>query len=208
VLAAAAMGFVILSIATFTKHNQEYLLAAFTAEEASRQIARLDALTGLSNRTELTRQLEHSCRTLPPESDPRRGVFAVLYLDLDAFKSVNDNHGHAAGDELLRQVANCLRETASSAEIIARIGGDEFVIVLRDADALAARAVADEIIGAISRPRTLSSGVTVQVGCSVGVCVAPDQARDPELLMARADSALYRSKSLGKGQSGLWRTLA
>ena len=77
-----------------------------------------------------------------------------------------------------------------------------------DADALTARAVADEIILAISREHWLTRGRTLRVGCSVGVCLAPDQGRDPETLLARADAALYDVKNQGKGHTGLWRALS
>ena len=91
--------------------------------------------------------------------------------------------------------------------MVARIGGDEFVVLLRDADGLTARAVADEIIAAISREHRITDGRALRVGCSVGISLAPLQGREPETLLARADAALYEVKSQGKGRTGLWRTL-
>ncbi len=107
---------------------------------------------------------------------------SVLYVDLDGFKLVNDNHGHAAGDEILQRVAACLREVVGPEEVVARIGGDEFVVLLADADALTARVVADEIIAAISREHRIFDGRVLRVGCSVGISMAPDQGREPEVL--------------------------
>jgi diguanylate cyclase (GGDEF)-like protein len=92
-------------------------------------------------------------------------------------------------------------------ELVARIGGDEFVVMLNDGDALTARTVADEIIATISREHRIGDGRTLRVGCSVGICVAPDQGREPEVLLARADSALYEVKNQGKGHTGIWRAI-
>ena len=207
VLAAISMGFVVLSIAAFTLHNQEYLLAAITAEELHRRMAQTDHLTGLANRSELLHQMAAACAALPSVIGGRGRTFAVLYIDLDGFKAINDNHGHAAGDEVLQRVADCLRQVTGPDELVARIGGDEFVVMLSDGDALTGRGVADEIIAAISREHRIGDGRTLRVGCSVGLCVAPDQGREPEVLLARADSALYEVKNQGKGHTGIWRAI-
>jgi diguanylate cyclase (GGDEF)-like protein len=205
--AALVIVFVVLSIASFTKHNQENLLAAITAEDLHRRMAQTDHLTGLANRVQLTDQMQLACEDLPKEDHSRGRRFAVLYIDLDGFKAINDNHGHAAGDEMLQRVADCLRQATGPDEMVARIGGDEFVVLLRDADALTARGVADEIIGAISREHRIADGRALRVGCSVGICLAPDQGREPETLLARADAALYEVKNQGKGHTGVWRAL-
>jgi diguanylate cyclase len=208
VVAALAIAFVVVTIAAFTVHNQNNLVSAITAEELSRRMARTDPLTGLANRGELMRCLTEACQALRAKDRFQQKRFAVLYMDLDGFKSVNDNFGHATGDELLRRVSQCLCEAVGADQLVSRIGGDEFVALLHDADELTARAVADELIAAVSREHELPSGHKVSVGCSVGVSLAPDQGSDPDLLMARADSALYEIKNQGKGHSGLWRTLA
>ncbi len=206
-MAAIALGFSAVSIATFMAHNREVLLASITAGEMlrrkaqtdhpdrARQSCRADAATGRSLRRTAGRG---------PRSRP---AFAVLYVDLDGFKAVNDNHGHAAGDEMLQRVAACLHQVVGPEELVARIGGDEFVVLLRDSDALTARAVADEIISTISREHRISDGRALRVGCSVGMSMAPDQGRQPEVLLARADAALYSVKNQGKGQTGVWRAL-
>jgi diguanylate cyclase (GGDEF)-like protein len=207
ILAAVALGFTAASIATFTAHNRAALLASITAGEQLRRRAQTDHLTGLANRAELMQRLEDACGELPDSGHGRGRNFAVLYVDLDGFKAVNDSHGHAAGDEILQRVAACLRQVVGPEELVARIGGDEFVVVLPDADALTARAVADGIIGTISREHRISDGRVLRVGCSVGVSMAPDQGREPEVLLARADAALYSVKNQGKGQTGVWRAL-
>lgn len=207
ILTALTLGFVTLSVIAFTLHNQETLLAAITAEELLRRKAQTDHLTGLANRAALMEQMADACELLPESADARGHRFAVLYIDLDGFKAINDNLGHAAGDEVLQRVANCLMQAVSPEEVIARIGGDEFVVLLEDADALTARAVADEIISAISREHRLTDGRVARLGCSVGVSMAPDQGSEPEVLLARADAALYEVKNQGKGHTGVWRAL-
>ena len=198
---------VVFSVATFTKQNQENLLAAITAEELHRRMAQTDHLTGLANRAQLIEQIAQYCEELPARTGDAGHRFAVLYIDLDGFKAVNDTHGHAAGDEILQRVADCLRQVTGPDELVARIGGDEFVVLLRDADGLTARAVADEIIYAISREHRTADGRVLRVGCSVGISLAPLQGREPETLLARADAALYEVKNQGKGHTGLWRAL-
>ncbi|MEO8314408.1 MAG: GGDEF domain-containing protein [Pseudomonadota bacterium] len=207
ILAAVSMGFVMLSIATFTVHNQEYLLAAITAEELHRRMAQTDHLTGLVNRAELLHQMAAACSTLPTVDGGRGASFAVLFIDLDGFKAINDNYGHAVGDEVLQRVADGLRQATGPEELVARIGGDEFIVLLRDCDALTARTVADQIIAAISREHRIADGRILHVGCSIGLCIAPTQGREPEVLLARADAALYEVKNRGKGHTGVWRAI-
>jgi diguanylate cyclase (GGDEF)-like protein len=208
IMAAIVLGFTAASIMTFTVHNRAALLASISAGELLRRKAQTDHLTGLANRAELMQRLEEACDDLPGGGRGRGRNFAVLYVDLDGFKAVNDSHGHAAGDEILQRVAACLRQVVGPDELVARIGGDEFVVVLQDSDALTARAVADEIISAISREHRIFDGRVLRVGCSVGVSMAPDQGREPEVLLARADAALYSVKNQGKGQTGVWRALS
>jgi diguanylate cyclase len=208
VLAALCVASVVTSVAAYTVQNHENLLAALVGEEVSVRLARTDHLTGLPNRIELDVRLKAACAALPPVNSPRAVGFALLYLDLDGFKSINDMHGHATGDEFLRRVAGCLRATIGPDAFVARIGGDEFVVLLPDADELSARAVAQDVIDAISREHSLPDGRRARVGCSVGLSLAPAQGREPEVLLARADAALYEVKNQGKGTTGVWRTLS
>jgi len=207
IMAAVVLGFTTASIATFTVHNRHTLLASITAGELLRRKAETDHLTGLANRAELMQRLADACDELPDPGHSRGRKFALLYVDLDGFKAVNDSHGHAAGDEILQRVSACLRQVVGPEELVARIGGDEFVVLLQDSDPLTARAVSDEIIEAISREHRIADGRALRVGCSVGISMAPDQGSDPEVLLARADAALYSVKNQGKGQTGVWRAL-
>lgn len=209
VVAALALAFAAVVIASFIFQNRAALHAAISSGELLRRKAQTDHLTGLANRAELMQRMAEACAELPDAESRARGRgFSVLYIDLDGFKAVNDSHGHAAGDEILQRVADGLRRAAGPDEVVARIGGDEFVALLRDADALTARGVADEIIAAIAREHRLADGRAVRIGCSVGLCTAPEQGRDPEVLLARADAALYEVKAQGKGYTGMWRAIS
>lgn len=159
-------------------------------------LAHHDMLTGLPNRLQLATRLEHSI-----ERSVRDGrCCAVLYIDLDKFKPINDCHGHAAGDELLCQVAQRMQAHLRHVDTIARIGGDEFVIVLEGiAEAEQAYSFAESLIQRISAPYRLASrqDIEVQVGASVGIALFPDDADGVATLLEQADSALYDVKRNG-----------
>ncbi|MDO9712202.1 EAL domain-containing protein [Paracraurococcus lichenis] len=170
------------------------------SREAEARIAHLahhDALTGLPNRILFRERLEEALARAR-----RSGSFAVLCLDLDRFKEVNDTLGHPIGDALLCAVAARLRSELRDTDILARLGGDEFAIVQssvnqpHDATALARRLV--EVVGA---PFEVE-GHQISVGASVGVAVAPGDGMDPDALLKAADMALYRAKADGRGT---WR---
>ena len=166
-------------------------LARCTDEIA--HLARHDPLTGLANRRRLA-ELYDSSRT---DLDPRS--MAVLYLDLDGFKGVNDRRGHACGDALLRDAADRLRSCLPAGAHAARIGGDEFAILLRgERDELRSRAAALgwRIIECLRLP---FDDLGIRISCSIGVVLADHTAGLDELL-AKADAALYRAKNEGRGR--------
>jgi diguanylate cyclase (GGDEF)-like protein len=155
-------------------------------------MARHDMLTGLPNRTQLIERLEGALMRT------RRGEnIALLFIDLDRFKHVNDTQGHAMGDDLLKEVAQRLRHTVRQADLVARLGGDEFVVLqtilgpAQEAADLAAR-----IVASLSGPYDLN-GRIVEIGASVGIAVSRDGREASEALLSRADAALYRSKAAG-----------
>jgi len=156
-------------------------------------MANHDPLTGLSNRTHFSEQLQILFARVE-----RGHAFALHALDLDRFKSVNDSFGHAAGDELLQQVAARLKAIVRSGDVITRLGGDEFAILQYslvkpdEASALAAR-----IVEALGRP-FLIGGHEVGIGASIGIALAPGDTSDPEELMQKSDLALYRAKADGR----------
>ncbi|MGI4856585.1 MAG: diguanylate cyclase domain-containing protein [Janthinobacterium lividum] len=161
-----------------------------------------DPLTGLPNRRYLSDRVD---QLLGEFMAGQAMDLAVMYLDLDGFKSVNDLYGHSAGDEVLRGVTDRLSLTMHDAEMIARLGGDEFVIVFRCRSISAAAALARRIIQDVSEPYTLSNAIQVNIGTSIGIAFAV-RAESFEMLMNRADTALYRAKTAGKSTFHFWDT--
>jgi diguanylate cyclase (GGDEF)-like protein/PAS domain S-box-containing protein len=155
-----------------------------------------DALTGLPNRVMFN---DRFARVL--ESARRYGRrAAVLYVDLDGFKSVNDQWGHAAGDQLLQQVARRLEDCVRAEDTVARLGGDEFGIVLAAIDQVEdCEVVADKVLSAMAQPFVLDSAVA-QVSASVGAGLYPRHGSDADALLAQADAAMYAAKQAGKNR--------
>jgi diguanylate cyclase (GGDEF)-like protein len=159
-----------------------------------RREARTDELTGLANRRGLNEGLERTLAHLPPG-----GRCALLVVDLDDFKAVNDSLGHHFGDELLRQAAPRLRRAVRSGDLVARIGGDEFAVLLAGADGALAASVAERVRAGFGRPFSLGSRDVV-IAASVGIAVAPDGGRGPVELLQQADLAMYEAKARRSGQ--------
>ncbi|WP_020485196.1 putative bifunctional diguanylate cyclase/phosphodiesterase [Methylomonas sp. MK1] len=159
-------------------------------------LAHHDPLTSLPNRLLLFARLEH-CIGL---SRRERKAAALLMLDLDRFKDVNDSFGHLAGDELLQQVAAKLSSRLRGIDTVTRLGGDEFAILLEDlAHPQDAALVAAEIIESLNEPWRLSNGSEVRVGVSIGISLLPEHGNSSEELLQHADAALYRAKAEGRG---------
>jgi diguanylate cyclase (GGDEF)-like protein/PAS domain S-box-containing protein len=164
------------------------------AEENITYMAHHDPLTGLLNRARFNERLDEALARVG-----RGGPLAVLLLDLDQFKQVNDTRGHPVGDELLKAVADRLRGCVREIDFVARLGGDEFAIIQTATEQPAdISALADRIRAAIMAPYDLG-GLQAVVGVSIGVSLAPDDATASVELMKRADMALYRAKRDGRG---------
>ncbi|HYL90042.1 MAG TPA: diguanylate cyclase [Burkholderiales bacterium] len=164
------------------------------ARERISSLAYSDALTGLANRTSLGPSLEQSVQ----RARRRGSKLAVVFLDLDGFKQVNDVHGHDAGDALLVEVAARLRKHLRASDLIARLGGDEFLVVLEDIqDLVPVETVSRKLLAEIPRPFAVPGG-DVQVSASIGISVLPDDAIDAAALMKHADTAMYAAKQAGK----------
>lgn len=158
--------------------------------------ANFDGLTGLPNRRLLDDRLDRALA----QAARRHTVVAVLYIDLDHFKPVNDVHGHGAGDDLLRQVAQRLRNALRDEDTVARVGGDEFVAVLPDLSATdAAGRTAEKVIAAISAPYRIWENY-VEISASIGIALYPRDAEDSIALIEKADGALYRAKQTGRSR--------
>jgi diguanylate cyclase (GGDEF)-like protein len=172
-----------------------YAVERKRAEVRLARLALHDPLTGLPNRLLLDDRLDHALTRRR-----RTGQVALFFIDLDGFKAVNDAHGHAAGDELLVQVAERLREGLRAGDTVARLGGDEFVVLCEDVnDVDATIALADRMAVRLADPYALSVG-PVRVSAAVGVAVAGDD--DAPSLLRRADAAMYAAKRSG---GAAWR---
>jgi diguanylate cyclase (GGDEF)-like protein len=173
---------------------QEDITAQRQSDEKIEWLARHDTLTEIPNRFHFRERLEHQFETY----DPRQG-FALLWLDLDHFKEINDRHGHLVGDGLLKSVAARLKSSLRAGDVVGRLGGDEFAImqVGVDREDLADN-LARRVLQNIRRPHDVL-GHCLHTEASIGVALAPHHGQTPEQLFACADMALYRAKSMGRG---------
>ncbi len=184
------------------RHHLAALEKAHEATEAAHKLAesmaRHDPLTGLPNRRVFAEILDKTV------AHAARGSVghAVLIVDLDRFKPVNDIHGHAAGDDVLREVATRLGRLARKGEIVARLGGDEFGFILDcvspEDPTTAASVLADRIVASVEIPIGVGAQ-SVKVGASIGIAICPTDGTDPETLLRAADMAMYRAKEEGRG---------
>lgn len=158
-------------------------------------LARYDAITGLPNRVLFGEYMANGIKAIKKNA----GSFALLCIDLDGFKEVNDTHGHAAGDEILKIVAERIRNTIAPEDRAARLGGDEFAVLQSTpASAYEVSSLARRLIAAISTPAVVG-GQVMSVGASIGIALAPEDGDVAEKLLINADLALYKSKNSGRG---------
>ncbi len=165
-----------------------------TAEAKVRRLAYIDSLTGLPNRSYLYQRLDEMVHS----AERRNARFALLFLDLDGFKDVNDSLGHDQGDALLRVVAERFRGAVRGNDFLARLGGDEFCVIAEDAaDELQVKEIAARCLASVEAAMELSSQ-RVKVEVSIGIALYPDDGKNPHALLRAADSAMYRAKNAGK----------
>jgi diguanylate cyclase (GGDEF)-like protein len=169
-----------------------FAVALMNAEVEVRQDATLDPLTGLSNRKALRRRFEELHR----QAKLAGSAIGVVVVDLDHFKAVNDTYGHQRGDAVLKAVGHELRSALREGELVYRLGGEEFLVLLRGAEALAADTIAERLRGAIAAARPAGLDITASLGVSVGT----DDV-DYATLFARADAALYEAKRQGRNRA-------
>jgi diguanylate cyclase (GGDEF)-like protein len=177
---------------------------ALTHDEHRRQIEQLayfDSVTGLPNRSLLNDRAQHALQL----AERQGSSVALLLLDLDRFKTINDSMGHAVGDEVLQKVAQrfglCLRDS----DTLARFGGDEFVALLQDCDAENAMRVADKLLDVLQTPLNLDGVSGFVLGASIGISTYPAQGRSLDLLLKNADIAMYEAKARGRNCAQLFR---
>ncbi|MEH2554181.1 diguanylate cyclase (GGDEF)-like protein/PAS domain S-box-containing protein [Bradyrhizobium algeriense] len=171
-------------------------------QEQISHMARHDALTNLPNRTLFREQLEKALRLVR-----RSDQLAVLCLDLDHFKDINDSLGHPVGDALLREVARRLGECVTEHDTVARLGGDEFAIVqfCSDCEPSAVAMLASHVVEKVSAPYEIA-GHQLVIGVSIGISLAPEDGKNPDELLKKADLALYRAKEDGRGTYRFFET--
>ena len=173
------------------------ITAAKAREQRIETMAHHDALTGLPNRALLLQLLERDLaarRRLGTE-------LAVCFLDLDGFKPINDEHGHEAGDHVLKVVSERLQESLRGNDIVARLGGDEFVVVLTHlSDAVVVRDTLQRLLERLRSPITLIDGAVASISASLGIALCPSDGESSALLLRRADEAMYAAKGAGRNQ--------
>ncbi|MFW9615859.1 putative bifunctional diguanylate cyclase/phosphodiesterase [Aquabacterium sp.] len=166
------------------------------ARDELARLANFDALTGLANRHRFSTELERLRQEVTSTAEPR--PCALLFLDLDNFKHINDSLGHGVGDQLLRRVGGRLKTCLAEGDLLARLGGDEFALLTwRYVTPKKAAAMAERLLAVVSEPCQLDD-VLVEVHASVGVALAPRDGRDPQSLLQCADLALYAAKAAGR----------
>ncbi|MDH4389829.1 MAG: diguanylate cyclase [Aquabacterium sp.] len=185
--------------------NEQLVIAALQAQgdadtaalalQNLSHVAEHDPLTGLSNRILFHDRLQHAMDS----AGRSHGSLALLFVDLDGFKQINDSHGHVLGDLVLQQVAQRLLSVVRAADTVSRHGGDEFLLLLtevvRPVDAVI---VAHKLLAALAAPMQLQ-GLQLQLSASIGISLYPDDAAEPRQLLQNADAAMYRAKRLGPG---------
>ena len=164
------------------------------AQQRIETLAYRDVLTGLPNRLLLSQRVDFALRM----AERNGGQFAVLFLDLDRFKNINDSMGHAFGDRVLIEVAERIKICLRDVDTLCRLGGDEFVVFLQEADAHGAEIGAQRILQALARPFQIEE-MSFSVGCSIGVALYPEDGKTLDDLVQFADTAMYRVKEHGRG---------
>ncbi len=178
-------------LAVLTDVTEEKRLA-----EQMTYLAHHDALTGLPNRMRFEGAIQHAC----VHGHRHHDRFAVLYMDLDQFKHINDTLGHGVGDELLKAVAQRLDATLRDSDMVSRLGGDEFVMLAKNLCSREdAGAIARKLVKRVAQP-VLVGDATINVSISLGIAVFPDDGKTPAALITHADQAMYRAKRNGRNQ--------
>jgi diguanylate cyclase (GGDEF)-like protein/PAS domain S-box-containing protein len=167
--------------------------ASKTAEQQIQYLAHYDVLTGLPNRVLFQERIEHALAAARRYND----VLAVLFLDLDRFKNINDTLGHPVGDLLLKSVAQRLAVTTRTSDTVARLGGDEFVVVLTRTSVEGATKAAEKFLHALEEPHRLDAHV-LTISASIGISIFPEDGTDVDTLVKHADTALYHAKDRGR----------
>jgi len=185
-----------------TNELKDEIKARIIKEEKIKQLAYYDALTNLPNRRLLQEHLEHAI----VDAERNNSLFGVLFIDIDFFKMVNDSLGHADGDELLKQVSYRLINDTDKVDLIARVGGDEFVLILRSIENRGeAKEISERILDNFQAPFDIN-GQELIITASIGIAIYPFDGIDGETLVKNADTAMYKAKNTGKNKSEIYVT--
>jgi diguanylate cyclase (GGDEF)-like protein len=179
--------------------NYRVLLHLYQSESENRRLAQHDLLTGLPNRALNLKHFDQLLAGLRPENGGLGQKFTVFCLDLDGFKNVNDQFGHAAGDAVLVAVAQRLCESVRKLDFVARVGGDEFVVLLPGISAEGAADIAARIIANLAAPFDIGPPEPIHIGITIGSACAPGDGKNTDELLHSADRALYEAKRRGRG---------
>jgi diguanylate cyclase (GGDEF)-like protein len=180
----------LLELQVLAQHFDAALDKLACAQERLREQSEIDELTGLLNRRAFNRCIALELSRAKRYARP----VAIFVLDLDGFKAINDKHGHAAGDAVLRQCATLLRQSLRQNDLIARIGGDELVIVVPEMEQGAATVFRHKLRRLVTDAETQHEGLRLQVGASIGVALFPWDGDTPQRLLSRADAMMYEEK--------------
>jgi diguanylate cyclase (GGDEF)-like protein len=185
--------FYLVSMSIASHRLNRILVSTMLAERDSERRASEDALTGLANRAGLQAALERVCASARSHDSSA----ALLYMDMDDFKLINDTYGHAAGDQVLMTIAQRMRAMLRVDDVAARIGGDEFIVLVTGIDATSALRLGEHLLHDVSQPIGLADGTRVSVGLSIGISIVSGANRSPQGALDSADAALYRAKARG-----------
>ena len=192
-----------MALVFFVIRQQRTLLALKQSEEQNRVRANYDAVTGLPNRANF---IEHLGEAVA-RGQRSRTLFALLYIDLDRFKTINDTLGHDIGDQLIKQVGVRIRESVRNTDLVARLGGDEFTVLLADmSDVMHASLIAKLIVDRLAVPFQLG-GHEVYTSASIGITVYPTDSEDASTLLKNADMAMYQAKERGRNTFRFFTTV-
>ena len=191
-----SFGSVALQVLKTVANQAAAILETIQAKEESQEQAMRDGLTGLYNRRAFDELLDGALS----REDRQGGRFAVLLLDIDHFKKLNDRFGHLAGDAALKHVAEVMRRVRRKADVAARYGGEEFAAILPGADEVGALQLAERLRRALEKSHVIAEGTRLAVTASFGVAVWPGDGADPRALLAASDRALYAAKGAGRNR--------
>lgn len=187
-------------VITDINNQKETQLALLESQNQVHELAYFDSLTGLANRNLFGDRLNQVLAM----SQRNGEKFSLMFMDLDKFKAINDTHGHFVGDKLLGMVAKRITSMSRKSDTVARYGGDEFLfIAINTPDYKTIESLAEKIVQRLAEPYDIN-GLTLEVTCSIGIVLSPEDGKSKEELLNNADSAMYQAKLRGKNQVSLY----